>query len=777
MAFEDLLKDSSFPLDNKNYFNVIITDLKLNQLYPLQFRWKYEDGSFSTWSAVKAITTPGPTVPDQPDLRSTDVIGKPGFIEVTWNGNNAASQPISNIDRVDIHISGQSFGDGTKPAGSFRVAGTQTFAATPGSYTVQLKAYTINGSSSFFSTARTVTITAVGEAIQTPTLPTGLTATPSPFAVSINWNGSYSSATSFTGFKSIDIYAVSSDLGSTATSGITDTNLVGSLTVNNIPNKINIGLDNLRQALSLESNSAAYTATIFFYYISVNRDGTKFGSPTYTRINSSSVVPIQANYVDIANGVISIENLVAGNGTFAAWLRAGTAGGARIELSAVNNFTNGGYTVKKGLTAYSSGSTETLGFDLSTGALSLAGSLAATSISTSSGKFAVNSSGILTATDVNLTGAITATTGNVGGLIIAADAIQNGSTSGNSTFRLDSTGKARFGSATGNSVIIDPSGNIYTSPNGGTSTGNFQVSNGNVTITGVITATSGSFTGAIFASSGTFTGTISGTDITGSSFTNVSGGQGVTIARSGTLDQITFQSGGSTSGVIASGAATGATGIQITASGGTSSGFATSTNGSAAIFSSSSGGIQGLTITSGGVAQFSSNVAFNNGNLTSTANTGTSIVLGQAQSSDISNGAAGRIQLNGDGSIYANTLGTTTGTPNIRQASGYLRFTSSSSERYKNSIVDIKTVNSLDPYKLLEIPVRAFKYNNGYIPDTDQRFNTLIPGLIAEEVEEFYPIAVDYNEDKPETWVPNYIIPGMLVLIKDLSDRLDALEG
>ena len=91
MAFEDLLKDNSFPLDNKNYFNVIITDLKLNQLYPLQFRWKYEDGSFSTWSAVKAITTPGPTTPDQPDLRSTDVVGKPGFSEVTWNGHNAAS--------------------------------------------------------------------------------------------------------------------------------------------------------------------------------------------------------------------------------------------------------------------------------------------------------------------------------------------------------------------------------------------------------------------------------------------------------------------------------------------------------------------------------------------------------------------------------------------------------------------------------------------------------------------------------------------------------------
>ena len=137
----------------------------------------------------------------------------------------------------------------------------------------------------------------------------------------------------------------------------------------------------------------------------------------------------------------------------------------------------------------------------------------------------------------------------------------------------------------------------------------------------------------------------------------------------------------------------------------------------------------------------------------------------------------GRTSLFSDGSIFANTLGTTTGTPNIRQASGYLRFTSSSSQRYKNSIVDLKDVNDLDPYKLLDIPVRAFKYNEGYVPNTDERYDMLIPGFIAEEVEQVYPIAVDYNDDKPETWVSNYIVPGMLQLIKDMNARLNTLEG
>lgn len=500
MANEDLLKSGSSPLDNKNYFNLTITDLKLNQSYPIQLRWKYEDGTVGPWSAVKVITTPGPTVPPEADLPLGNVTGGAGFIKVTWNGNSVGGAAATNVDRVDIHITGHTFGDGTKPSGSFKVAGTQTFVAEPGSYTVQLKTYTLNATSAFFSTARTVTVTTVGEIIQSPSLPSGLTAATAPFALTVNWDGTYSVAT-FTGFKSIDIYAVSSNLGSTTTSGITNTNLVGSLTVNNTPNKINISLDNLRQALSLGANSDVYNDDangvpqpwIYLYYNATNKSDTKYGSPTpiYTRINSSALAPTKANFVDLTKGIISIENLVAGNGSFSSWLRVGSSsGGARIELSAVNNFTNNGYTVKKGLTAYSSGSTETLGFDLSTGALSLSGSLAATSISTASGKFAVNSAGILTATDVNLTGQIFASGGTIGGLVIAADSIQNGSTSGNSTFRLDSAGKARFGLT--NSIIIDPAtGNIYSSPDGGTSVGNFQISGGNLNLKGEIKATSG----------------------------------------------------------------------------------------------------------------------------------------------------------------------------------------------------------------------------------------------------------------------------------------------
>ena len=463
MANEDLLKDTSTPSEDGNYFNLVITDLDPGQSYPVQFRWAYTDGTFGEWSAVRSISPPALGVPSEPTLSSTDVVGGAGFIKVTWGGGVQSGSVIPNLDRVDVHISGTTFGDGTKPAGSFKTAGTQTFVAAPGIYIVQLKIISNNGTESFYSTSRTVTVTTVAEPVETPTLPTGLSVSAAPFAVAVNWNGSYSGNDTFLGFKSIDIYAVSSDLGSTATSGISDSNLVGSLTVNDTTNRINVGLDNLKQALSLTNTSDAYTATIFFYYISVNKDGTKYGSPTYTRINSSSVNPTQANLVDLTNGLISIENLVAGSGSFSSWLRVGSAGGARIELSGTNNFTNGGNTVKKGLTAYSSGSTETLGFDLSTGALSLKGSLSATSISTASTKFSVDSNGIMSASDATFSGTVTATGGYIGGITIAGDGLQN---SGN-TFKIDSSGQIRSGSSTGAAIVITPTGGLFHSSDGG----------------------------------------------------------------------------------------------------------------------------------------------------------------------------------------------------------------------------------------------------------------------------------------------------------------------
>jgi hypothetical protein len=119
------------------------------------------------------------------------------------------------------------------------------------------------------------------------------------------------------------------------------------------------------------------------------------------------------------------------------------------------------------------------------GGLTITGSLKATDISTQSTNFTVSSSGILIAKSADIDGTIKADSGNIGGIIIASDAIQNGATSGASTFRLDSSGVIRAGSSSGNAVIISPTLGIYHSENGGsTASGRFTLGLASSTIAG-----------------------------------------------------------------------------------------------------------------------------------------------------------------------------------------------------------------------------------------------------------------------------------------------------
>jgi len=159
------------------------------------------------------------------------------------------------------------------------------------------------------------------------------------------------------------------------------------------------------------------------------------------------------------------------------------------------------------------------------------------------------------------------------------------------------------------------------------------------------------------------------------------------------------------------------------------------------------------------------------------------VMVGHDGSDNDNNGTTVKIKLLSGGNIYANALGTATTANFITQSSGFLRVNTSSSRRYKTDIVDIDTVDSLNPENLLNIPVRAFKYNPDHLSESDQRFGVMMPGFIAEEVELVYPSAVDYNDEGlPERWNTNIIVPGMLALIQEqskqieiLSSRLDAL--
>lgn len=381
MAYQDLLKDTSAPdPSDKNAFLVTIEDLNPDITYPLEFRWKFKDGTFGKdWSAVYQLSTGSENSLLAPHFTISDVTGGSGFIAITWDGKDEGGvNDLKNFDRVDIYIKDYAtnttttFGDGTKPTAFFKQKGTKTIVAPAGKYVVKLRTVGVSGKTSALvpsvTNDYTVTVTS-GLTIEDPTLPTGLSVSSVPFGIAVNWSGAYT-ASSFFGFQSINIYASTTDYGSTTTStNITNTKLVGVMTVNDTANKITVGLDALRTALGLSANKDCYTTNTYFYYIATNLNGVKYksgGSEVYTRINSTPIKPTQANFVDLANGVISIENLVAGNGSFTSWLRTGTAGSSRIELSSTSVLAAdaGGYAVLPGLTVYNSGNSPIFRADL-----------------------------------------------------------------------------------------------------------------------------------------------------------------------------------------------------------------------------------------------------------------------------------------------------------------------------------------------------------------------------------------------------------------------------
>jgi hypothetical protein len=420
---------------DKNYWDVKITGLKPNTGYGIQFQWKFANGELGAWSASRFILANTVPAPAEPVLSASDVVGGQGIIAVKLGA------AVPNTSRVNIHISGGKFGDGTNPADYFLAPGTKSIGAEAGTYYVQLKAVSSDGKTvSVFSQVRTVVVTGTSVIVEAPTLPTGLSVTPISFGVKVSWNGSYVTDT-FKGFQSIVINASTANLGPSVTTepGVP----VAQLSVNNSANSANIPI----------SSNVGYDFDTYFYYIATNTDGTLYknnGVATWTRINSTGVRPTKANLIDLANGLISIENLVAGNGNFTSYLKAGADGGARVTLSGLTTTSNG---VLPGLTIYKSdGTTAAMRADFA-GNLSFSGDI--TGSSGTFGGVTINSSGI-SSTNFNITstGIVEAKSGTIGGLTLSAQSIGN---SGN-TFKIDKDGIITLGATTGNHIRIASDG-------------------------------------------------------------------------------------------------------------------------------------------------------------------------------------------------------------------------------------------------------------------------------------------------------------------------------
>lgn len=112
-------------------------------------------------------------------------------------------------------------------------------------------------------------------------------------------------------------------------------------------------------------------------------------------------------------------------------------------------------------------------------------------------------------------------------------------------------------------------------------------------------------------------------------------------------------------------------------------------------------------------------------------------------------------------------------------ANGTFGRSTSSSERYENSIVeaDISELSGL-----YDLPVKRFKYNDNYIAPDDELYGKDLYGFTVEDLENILPCAVQHitGEDGakfPEMWNSNIIVPALLKLIQDLNNRVKVLEG
>ena len=123
--------------------------------------------------------------------------------------------------------------------------------------------------------------------------------------------------------------------------------------------------------------------------------------------------------------------------------------------------------------------------------------------------------------------------------------------------------------------------------------------------------------------------------------------------------------------------------------------------------------------------------------------------------------------------VYARTY---TGAANMYvTSSGTFGRSTASSERYKKDITDI-TNEELNPYKILDIPVRQFKYNEANVP-VDGKPDDLYIGLVAEEVNKYYPAATEYTEDgQVEMWNIKILFPALLKIVQDQQKEIELLK-
>lgn len=118
---------------------------------------------------------------------------------------------------------------------------------------------------------------------------------------------------------------------------------------------------------------------------------------------------------------------------------------------------------------------------------------------------------------------------------------------------------------------------------------------------------------------------------------------------------------------------------------------------------------------------------------------------------------------------------------NTLSSGNYLRIhdnlvymSSSSSKRYKILGASLTEEFIENLYNIEPIMAR---YKEGYLAKGDERAGAEFPMFIAEDVDMYFPLAVDHNTDGlPENWNERIMIPAMFAMIKSQKSEIDLLK-
>lgn len=109
---------------------------------------------------------------------------------------------------------------------------------------------------------------------------------------------------------------------------------------------------------------------------------------------------------------------------------------------------------------------------------------------------------------------------------------------------------------------------------------------------------------------------------------------------------------------------------------------------------------------------------------------------------------------------------------------GYLQEYSGSSKRYKHGFHSLSEDLKDKFRKLYDLEVKSWTYNDDYLSEEDELYQTETYGLIAEDVSEVLPEAVVHDkEGNSNNYRDRHILNAMLVLLQEQKKSIDSLES